>query len=144
MDEIALMGTIFTARRRSAAERLRAFEITLQQLHLIQLARRRGAISPSAAAEELSCDRPTMTLVAEKCLDRGWLATRRAESDRRSYRLELTGEGEELLDSIERAKLLSASSLGDPLDVLSPEERRAFAAALAKVEARSGELFGRG
>jgi DNA-binding MarR family transcriptional regulator len=144
MDEITLMGSIFTARRRSAADRLRAFEITLQQLHLIQLARRRGAVSPSAAAAELSCDRPTMTLVVEKCLARGWLARRRVEADRRSCRLELTGEGEELLDSIERARLLSASSLGDPLDVLGHEERKAFALALARVEARSRQIFGRG
>jgi DNA-binding MarR family transcriptional regulator len=144
MDEITLMGAIFTARRRTVAERLRTFEITLQQLHLIQLARRRGAISPSAAAAELACDRPTMSLVVEKCLARGWLERRRTAADRRSCRLELTGEGEELLDSIERAKLLSASSLGDPLDVLGPEERRALAASLAKVEARSAALFGRG
>jgi DNA-binding MarR family transcriptional regulator len=144
MDEIALMGAIFTARRRKAADRLRSFEITLQQLHLVRLARRRGAISPSAAAAELSCDKPTMTLVAEKCLERGWLARRRSESDRRSYRLVLTGEGEELLDSIERAKLLSASSLGDPLDALGHEEREAFVLALMKVEARAAELFGDG
>jgi DNA-binding MarR family transcriptional regulator len=136
------MGAISSARRRKAEERLRVFEITFQQLHLIKLARRRGAISPSAAAAELSCDRPTMTLIAEKCLDRGWLVRRRIEADRRSHRLELTGEGEELLDSIERARLLSPASLGDPLDALGPEERRAFAGALAKVEARARELFG--
>lgn len=138
------MGAIFSSRRRKAAERLRSFEITLQQLHLIQLARRRGAISPSAAAAELSCDRPTMTLVAEKCLDRGWLVRRRTDDDHRSYRLELTGEGEELLDAIERARLLSAASLGDPLDVLGPEERKVFTAALAKVAARSSALYERG
>jgi DNA-binding MarR family transcriptional regulator len=142
MDEIGTMGAVYFARRRRSAERTRGFGITLQQLFLIQLARRRGAISPSAAAAELSCDRPTATLVAQKCVSRGWLVRRRSEADRRSSRLELSGEGEELLDRIEKARALSAASLGDPFDVLSAEERSAFRVALAKVDARARELFG--
>ena len=103
MDEIGLMGLVFFARRRRSAEKIRAFGITLPQFLLVQLARRRGAISPSAAAAELSCDRPTATLVAQKCVSRGWLIRRRSATDRRSSRLELSGEGEELLDRIEAA-----------------------------------------
>jgi MarR family transcriptional regulator, multiple antibiotic resistance protein MarR len=141
MDEIGLMGSVFFARRRRSAERLRAFGITLPQYYLIQLARRKGAISPSAAAAELSSDRPTATLVAKKCVDRGWLARKRSDGDRRSYRLELSGEGEELLDRIEAARLLSSSALGDPLDVLGSAEREVFRAALAKVQSRAKELF---
>jgi DNA-binding MarR family transcriptional regulator len=73
---------------------------------------------------------------------RGWLIRKRSESDHRSSRLHLSGEGEELLDRIERAKLFSSESLGDPLDVLDFEERNAFRTALEKVEARARELFG--
>jgi DNA-binding MarR family transcriptional regulator len=142
MDEIEMMGELFLARRRRSAERLRAFGITLSQYHLIQLARRRGAISPSAAASELACDRPTATLVAQKCVTQGWLLRRRVLADRRSARLELSGEGEELLDRIEAAHSLSASSLGDPLDILSPAERQALGAVLLKVESRARELYG--
>jgi DNA-binding MarR family transcriptional regulator len=142
MDEIGLMGDIFIARERRSAERLRAFGITLSQFRLIQLARRRGAISPSAAAQELSCDRPTATLVAQKCVSQGWLLRKRFDADRRSARLHLSGEGEELLDRIEKAKLLAIPSLGDPLDVLDGEEKRAFRVALEKVEHRARELFG--
>jgi DNA-binding MarR family transcriptional regulator len=142
MDEIGLMGSVFFARRRRIAERLRAFGITLPQFYLIRLARWRGAISPSAAATELACDRPTATLVAQKCVSRGWLARKRSELDRRSNRLELSGEGEELLDRIEASRVISAASQGDPLDVLGPAERAAFRAALEKVEARAMELFG--
>ena len=136
------MGSIFLARRRRFALVLRSFGITLPQLYLIQLARRRGAISPSAAAAELDCDRPTATLVAQKCVSRGWLSRRRSEQDRRSARLELSGEGEELLDRIEKSRALSPALLGDPMDVLGLEERTAFDAALDKVEARARELFG--
>jgi DNA-binding MarR family transcriptional regulator len=141
MDEIGLMGAIFQARRRLSAERIRAFAITLPQFHLILLARRRGAISPSAAAAELSCDRPTATLVSQKCVAAGWLRRRRSDADRRSARLELSGEGEELLDRIEAARLFAPASLGDPLDVLAPGEREAFRAALQKVRARADALY---
>ena len=142
MDEVGLMGSVFLTRRRRSAEKIRVFGITLPQFYLIQLARRRGAISPSAAATVLECDRPTATLVAQKCVSRGWLVKRRSETDHRSSRLELSGEGEELLDRIEAARLFAASSLGDPLDVLDSEERRVFRSVLEKVEVRARELFG--
>jgi DNA-binding MarR family transcriptional regulator len=142
MDEISLMGSVFLTRRRLFSDRLRSFEITLPQLHLIQLARRRGPITPSAAASELDCDRPTASLIVQKCVAHGWLARRRSELDRRSSRLELSGEGEELLDRIEKAQILSSALLGDPLDVLESEERAAFGEALEKVEQRSRELLG--
>lgn len=138
------MGSVFLNRRRRSAERIRVFGITLPQFYLIQLARRRGAISPSAAASVLDCDRPTATLVAQKCVSRGWLVRKRSEIDHRSSRLELSGEGEELLDRIEAARLFATASLGDPLDVLRPDERAAFRASLEKVEARARELLGQG
>jgi hypothetical protein len=53
----------------------------------------------------------------------------------------LTGEGEELLDRIERSKRLSPLALGDPLDVLDPGERDFFRLCLAKIEARAKELY---
>jgi DNA-binding MarR family transcriptional regulator len=142
MDEIDLVGAIFLARRRRYSELLRAFEITLPQLHLIQLARRKGPISPSVAADELDCDRPTATLIAQKCVAQGWLTRHRSEHDRRSARLELSGEGEELLDRIEKARIFSSASVGDPLDVLGNEERTSLKASLEKAGARARELFG--
>ena len=142
MDEIGLMGLVFVARRRVSAERLRTFEITLPQYYLISLARRRGAISPSAAAADLACDRPTATLVAQKCVAAGWLTRKRSDSDQRSSRLELSGEGEELLDRIEASRSLAPASLGDPLDVLSSAERAVFQKALEKIQRRARDVFG--
>jgi DNA-binding MarR family transcriptional regulator len=141
MDEIEIMWSLVLILRRRLSERLRSFGITLPQLHMIQLARRKGAISPSAAAAGLSCDRPTACLVAQKCVAKGWLARRRVEADHRSWRLELTGEGEELLDQIERSKLTQIAALGDPFDILSDDERSAFRSALEKIGARATELF---
>ena len=131
LDPYSIFETVLRLRRRAQVESLRPFEISLQQWRLIQLARRRGAVSPSEAAEELDCDRPTATVIARNCLDRGWLEKRASESDGRSHRLGLTGAGEELLDAIERGR--PTSVLPDPLATLDPEERQALEASLDKV-----------
>jgi len=127
--------------RKRASAALEEYGITLPQFFLIQLARRRGAIRPSEAAEELASDRPTLTLVARKCVARGWLSQRRVKLDRRSHRLNLTGLGEELLDRIEPARVLNSEALGDPLDILDSEERAQFLRALDKVQRRARDLY---
>lgn len=135
------MMTIQSLWRKRASAALEEFGITVPQFFLIQLARRRGAIRPSEAAEELASDRPTLTLVARKCVARGWLIRRGVKLDRRSHLLRLTGQGEELLDRIEAAQVLSPEALGDPLDVLDSEERAQFLRALDKVQRRARDLF---
>ena len=141
MDEIASMGIVYALWRRCASRALAGFGISLNQLQLIQLARRRGAISFSLAAAELLWDKPTMTLVARKCAAKGWLAVKRSRVDRRSSSLSLTGQGEELLDKMEAARVLWPESLGDPLDVLDSEERSGLARALDKVERRARDIL---
>ena len=143
MDEIDLMGQVFLARRRQLAVSAREFGITLAQLGLIRVARRRGAISPSDAAAELFCDRPTATVVARNCLAKGLLLRKKAEHDGRSSRLALSGEGEELLDRLEAARTRRGAP-PDPLDALDEVERSAFVAALKKVHARAMLLYGAG
>ncbi|MCK7479943.1 MAG: hypothetical protein M0C28_23615 [Candidatus Moduliflexus flocculans] len=58
------MMVVQSSGRKRASAALEEYGITLPQFFLIQLARRRGAIRPSEAAEELASDRPTLTLVA--------------------------------------------------------------------------------
>jgi DNA-binding MarR family transcriptional regulator len=141
MDEIRLMGLTYSRWKRRASQALSAFGITFGQYQLIHLARQRGAIAPSAAAEELGADRPTMTLVARKCVASGWLGRRRFGADRRSCRLSLTGEGEELLDRIEAARALAPESMGDPFDILGTDERSELRRMLDKAERRARDLL---
>ncbi len=140
MDVIALMEAIAGRQRRVSGTAIRPFGITIMQYRLIRLARLRGGLSPSHAARELECDRPTMTLLARKCVASGWLSRRDALRDGRASVLELTGEGEELLDRIEAARGLAPFDQGDPLDVLEPEERRTLARYLDKIDRRSRDL----
>ncbi len=140
MDDISLMGAVFLLRRRHLGELLRDFGITLKQLQLIRIARRRGSVSPSEAALEMFCDRPTATVIVRNCIDRGWLRQRRAQRDRRSRSLALSGAGEELIDRIDR--MLAARPDGQPLDILGTDEAADFHSALERVLARASELYG--
>ncbi len=141
MDEIALMGMTYALWRRKASRALSPYGISFSQLQLIQLARRRGSVSLSTAAAELFWDRPTTTLVARKCVGAGWLALKRSRTDRRSFMVALTGEGEELLDKLEAARTLSPESLGDPLDLLDSAERAELRRMLDKVRRRATDIL---
>lgn len=141
MEEYLIMGFIFASWRRRVSEALLSFGITYHQFQLVRLARRRGAVSLSAAAEELGMDRPSLSLVARKCILKGWLVRSDSVSDRRSSRLALSGIGEELLDRIESARPFSPESLGDAFDVLGSEERVGIWRTLDKVARRARDLY---
>lgn len=135
------MGLVFTRWRRKASFALAGYGITYAQYQLIHLARMRGATSPSTAAEELGSDRPTMTLVARSCVAKGWLDRKPQPGDRRSFRLSLTGRGEELLDRIEADRALSPQILGSPFDILDSGERSEFLRLLDRIERRSRDVL---
>jgi DNA-binding MarR family transcriptional regulator len=141
MEEYLIMGYVFASWRRRASEALLAFGITFHQYMLVRLARRRGSISLSQAADELGMDRPTMSLVARKCILSGWLLRSGSAADRRSSRLALSGKGEELLDRIESARPFSPGSMGDALDVLGSEDRAELHRMLDKVSRRVRDLY---
>lgn len=142
MDGINLLGMVYARWRKRASLALAPYGITLSQFQLIHLARVRGSIAPSMAAAELGSDRPTMTLVARACLRKGWLTRKASQTDRRSFKLSLTGHGEELLDRIEGDGLLAPHRLGDPFDILGLDERADFLRMLDRIERRSRDVLG--
>ncbi|MCX7027646.1 MAG: MarR family transcriptional regulator [Spirochaetes bacterium] len=141
MDEYLLMGYVFGSWRRRAAESLLVFGITFHQFQLVRLVRRRGGLSLSSAAYELGMDRPSLTLVARKCIQQGWIERSPSALDRRSFRLLLSGKGEELLDRIETAQPFLPESLGDAFDVLGSEERAELRRMLDKAARRARDLY---
>ena len=141
MDEYLFMGLVFALWRRRAGQVLMPFGITFHQFCLVRLARRMGALNLSSAALELGMDKPTLSLVALKCVKKGWLSRASVVKDRRSSRLALTGQGEELLDRIDAARLFAPESLGEALDVLNSEERTAMRRMLDKVSRRAKDIF---
>jgi len=117
------------------------FGITFHQFCLVRLAWQMGALNLSAAASELGMDKPTLSLVALKCVKRGWLRRISVVKDKRSIRLGLTGQGEELLDRIDAARLFAPDSMGDALDVLDSDDRSALRRMLDKASRRAKDIF---
>lgn len=142
MTDYKAIEDLASAVRRHKAAQLQGFEISLRQYELISLARRRGGLSLAAAADELLCDRPTMTVIARNCVASGWLERRASRRDRRSGILALSGKGEEILDRIEAARSERDSREEDLLDVLASEERAVFLRAADKLARRARDLWG--
>lgn len=136
-----MMGLAYGLWRRKASAALEPFGITFQQYQLVRQARRKGALILSAAAGELGMDKPTLSLVARKCVEAGWLTRTDSMTDRRVSRLSLSGLGEELLDKIEALRLFSPESLGDALDVLGSEERSELKRMMDRVSRRARDVF---
>ena len=136
-----MMGLAYSVWRRKASAALEAFGISFQQYQLVRQARRRGALTLSAAAKELGMDKPTLSLVARKCVDAGWLSRTDILTDKRASRLSLTGQGEELLDRIEASGLFAPEILGDALDVLGSEERSELKRMMDRVSRRAKDVF---
>lgn len=136
-----MMGLAYGLWRRKASAALEPFGITFQQYQLVRQARRKGALILSAAAGELGMDKPTLSLVARKCVEAGWLTRTDSMTDRRAFRLSLSGLGEELLDKIEALRLFSPESLGDALDVLGSEERSELKRMMDRVSRRARDVF---
>lgn len=143
MNDYRAIEELAAAVRRRQSSFLKAFGISLRQYELISLARRRGGLSPAAAAEELDCDRPTMTVIVRNCVSSGWLSRRASRQDARASVLALSGEGEELLDRIEAARALAEPAEEDPLDLLPGDERSAFLRTADRVARRARDLWGR-
>lgn len=141
MEEYLMMGLAYGLWRRKASAALEPFGITFQQYQLVRQARRKGALILSAAAGELGMDKLTLSLVARKCVEAGWLTRTDSMTDRRASRLSLSGLGEELLDKIEALRLFSPESLGDALDVLGSEERSELKRMMDRVSRRARDVF---
>ena len=82
-----------------------------------------------------------MTLVARKCVAGKWLSRRPSAADRRSSKLALTGQGEELLDKMEAERVLAPETIGDPFDILDSAERAELRRLLDKAQRRAQDLF---
>jgi Transcriptional regulators len=143
MTDYSAIEELASAVRRHKAAALRGFGISLRQYELISLARRRGGLTPAAAALELDCDRPTLSVIARNCLASGWLKRQVSKKDGRSSVLALSGAGEELLDRIEAARATSEEYAEDPLDLLTVDERAMFLRAMDRLARRARDLWGR-
>ncbi len=89
-------------------------------------------ITPSELADQLLLERPTVTVLITRLVERGLLA-RQPGANRRSYRLALTPAGEALLERVIPRAIALADDL---LEGFTPEQLERMCEALQLIEAR--------
>ena len=109
--------------------------ITQAQFRLLLAAWTQGGhegISPSELAEYLLIERPTVSVLSQGLVQRGWLQRRPGEN-RRSHRLALTAAGGRML---ERVAPLALDLAADTLAGFTPTQLKALLKNLEHIEAR--------
>jgi len=103
------------------APRWLEFNLTMAQVHVLHVVRRRGRVSGRQLAAELGVSPAAVVPVCDRLAQQGWLARVRDENDRRINWLQLTASGVELVDGFAgRGKARLTSAL-----LRMPDEERA-------------------
>jgi DNA-binding MarR family transcriptional regulator len=94
------------------------FGITVEQFHILRHIRK-GASSVSDLAEVRQISRPGVSQIVDMLVDKGLVDRQRHPDDRRYVQLELTQEGDRLLDAIFRK---NQAWMMEKMAVLTPAE----------------------
>lgn len=125
-DVARLMRTVFD-------RRVKALGLTRPQwLALVRLKRRPGA-SQSELADMMEIEKAPAGKIVDRMEEKGWVERRPDPSDRRINRIHLTDRGERIYAAIQP---ISAATVIDALDSLSPAERDRVTALLGRVKDR--------
>ena len=89
-----------------------------------------GSIRPSQLAEQMSVSRSTMSTALKALQKRQLLATTLDETDKRAINMELTAEGHEVLNAINRQDFKNSELM---LSVLHESERVMFVRYMSKI-----------
>jgi DNA-binding MarR family transcriptional regulator len=121
------------------ARRLRqesAGDITQSQLSALSIVDRRGPLSLGELADIERVAPPSMTRIAARLEERGWVVRTVDTTDRRVARLEVTDAGRALL---KETRTRRDAYLATRLRGLSPEERDILLSALPLLERLAGD-----
>jgi len=111
-------------------EVVRGSELTPGQMHAIEIIGHEKSLRMKELAEKLGVTTGTLTVTVDKLERKGLIERRRHETDRRSYRVELTEAGEKHFASHHEYHLkLTEEIVGG----LTPEEMKCFGHVLEKV-----------
>lgn len=104
--------------------------MTPRQFAVLKAVERSIDPSQNTLVELTGIDRSTVADIARRMVERGLLQRRRTRRDARMYALKLTNKGRAALRQAEPAAQSTDEKL---LAALSPDERRAFVEALARI-----------
>ncbi|NIQ96827.1 MAG: MarR family transcriptional regulator [Desulfuromonadales bacterium] len=111
-------------------EVVRGSELTTGQMHAIEIIGHERSLRMKELAEKLGVTTGTLTVTVDKLERKGLLERRRHESDRRSYRVELTPAGEKHFASHHEYHLKLTEEI---VSTLSADELECFRKVLEKM-----------
>lgn len=111
-------------------EVVRGSELTPGQMHAIEIIGHEKSLRMKELAEKLGVTTGTLTVAVDKLERKGLIERRPHETDRRSYRVVLTGAGEEHFASHHEYHVKLTEKI---TSALSPEELETFGRVLEKV-----------
>ncbi|MBE0636143.1 MarR family transcriptional regulator [Candidatus Bipolaricaulota bacterium] len=133
-DVLELISAIHLGIRRYLQIGLETQDLTLNQNRLMMLLSQRPFLNPSEAAELLSCDRPTASVIIRNLEKKGWLSRQPDPENRRRVRIVLTDAG--------RAKTRQTLAWGrkfkgefDPTEMFADSEADPLKQGLEKINA---------
>jgi DNA-binding MarR family transcriptional regulator len=116
---------------RGAASAGQPRDLTMAQMELLRLVRRRPAITSAQAASELRLARNTVSTLVGQLVAHGLLERIADETDGRVVRLRLLPAAQERMASWRERRLKATAAA---TEALSPSERAAVAAAIAPLQ----------
>lgn len=125
-----LLAQVARLMRRSFDERARGIGVTRPQWQVLSLLRMHAGSNQGALAELLDVEPITLGRMVDRLQEAGLVERRADPSDRRAWRIHLTGKGEEL---VEKLKPFGQQTLDAALEGVEAGERDQLSATLAKV-----------
>ena len=124
-------NSILRIEERSLNNRLTS-GLTINEIHTLVAVGMYESNSMSTVAARMDVTLATLTKVANRLVDKGFIARAQAEDDRRKVMLSLTKRGREV---VRVHNMFHRRMIDEALSDLTPEEERIFAESLMKVKA---------
>ena len=136
---LELVSRIHLGWKRRVARDLRPHAVSPKQLFLLRKLRSSGGLAPSAIADLLFADRPTVTSMLATLERAGWIHRDPDPEDGRRGIIRISARGTEKLASVPERLWRSGRTSFDPEACLTPAERTELTRLLTKLAANLDE-----
>lgn len=130
---LELISRVHLSHKRRVARELAPYAINPKQVFLLRKLKETGGLAPSAIAELLFADRPTVTSMLGTLERAGWVTRRGDPGDGRRVVIEASAAGVAKLASVPEGLWRTGRTAFDPEVWLDAEERRDLRRLLEKL-----------
>ena len=127
------MGRVYLTWTRKLQRELVPYKITLKQQFVLRQLKREPFLFPSQIAEMLYCDRPTASVIIKNLQKNGWIKKERDSQNAKQFRVSITEEGLNKLETLKGISGPEDLDRFDPLKCLTSDEREQLDQLMMKV-----------